>query len=90
MACAITSSQKEKLCLVIEVVHIQNMKPLLYGALKSLLPRSLVSTPLSFSRKLHISLLSGGKKAVVLPQPPPSTRDEWKVKPISQCLEFHS
>lgn len=70
------------------------MKPLLYHTLKSLPLRSLVSTPLSFSRKLHISLLSGGKKAVMLPQTcrPPllSTRDAWKVKPISQCLEFHS
>lgn len=71
------------------------MKPLLHNMLKYLLLRLLLSTLLSSSLKHHISLLSGGKKAVVLQQisPFPSSlriRDDWKVKPISQSLEFHS
>lgn len=56
------------------------MKPLLYNALKSLLLRLLLSTRLSFSLKLHISPLSGGKKAVVLQQIsqfPPPQHQRW-------------
>lgn len=77
---------------------MQNENPVLYKTLKSLslycVCPSLDLLSSSFSLKLHISFLSAGKKAAALQQillsPLLSTRDDWKVKPISQCLEFHS
>lgn len=76
------------------------MKSVLYNTLKSVSLYYCVCSSLhilssSFSLKLHISLLSAGKKAAMLQQIFTvslllSTRDDWKVKPISQCLEFHS
>lgn len=75
------SSRAALLCFrVIWVFEVQNMKPLLYNTLKCLLLRLPFFTLLSFSLKLHISLLSGGKKAVVLQQIspfPPPQHQRW-------------